>query len=106
MVRYFDPNPRLWVNALGLSLIIGTGLYLSTAYAGPTRRELGFWPVARFYLMPFCCSSFSSLIKGRGFVLIFDPDFWANLFALGLCAAFCTLVVSLKAVHGFGERNA
>jgi hypothetical protein len=99
-IHYFDPNPTLWLNSLGLSLIIGTGLYLSTAYAGATRRELGFWPVARFYVMPFCCSSFSALIKGRGFVLIFDPDFSGNLLGLSLCGAFGTLVVLLKCLRG------
>jgi hypothetical protein len=79
-----------------LSGIIGTGLYFSTAYAGPTRRALGFWPVLRFYLMPFCVSSFAALIKGRGFVLIFHPDLEGNLLALALCGAFSALVLVFK----------
>lgn len=91
--RYFDPNPRLWASSLGLSAIIGTGLYLSTAYAERTRRVLGFWPVFRFYLMPFCVSSFAALIKGHGFVLIFHPNLADNLEALALCASFCALVL-------------
>ena len=95
-VRYFDPNPTLWANSLGISAIMGTALYLSTAYAGPVRRELGFWPVFRFYLMPFCVSSFSALIKGRGFVLVFDPELAHDISALGVCATFCAIVALAK----------
>jgi hypothetical protein len=94
--RYFDPQPSLWLNSLGLSGIIGTGLYFSTAYAGPTRRVLGFWPVLRFYLMPFCVSSFAALIKGRGFVLIFHPDLKGNLQPLAFCAGASALVLFFK----------
>jgi hypothetical protein len=95
-VRYFDPTLSLWASAVGLSAIIGTGLYLSTAYAGPKRRDLGFWPIFRFYLMPFCVSSFAALIKGRDFVLIFHPNVEDNLKALALCAAFSGMVWGLK----------
>jgi hypothetical protein len=91
-VRYFDPNPTLWLSSVGLSAIIGAGLYISTAYAGATRRELGFWPVFRFFLMPFCVSSFAALIKGHGFVLIFHPNAGDNLRALALCATFSAIV--------------
>src|SRR4026208_2415239 len=73
LVRYFDPNPRLWLTSLGLSLIIGIALYISTT-ASPGGRKLGFWPIARLFMMPFCVSSFSALVKGRGFILIFSPD--------------------------------
>ena len=99
-IRYFDPGPALWASSLGLSAIIGTGLYLSTAYAEQKRRKLGFWPVFRFYLMPFCVSSFSALIKGRGFVLIFHPDPENNLTAFFLCAGFCLLVLLVKRTRG------
>ena len=94
--RHFDPSPRLWASSLGLSAVIGSGLYLSTAYAGPARRTLGFWPVFRFYLMPFCVSSFSALIKGHEFVFIFHPELADNLLALLLCGLFCGLVTALK----------
>ena len=90
-ITYFDPSATLWASSLGLSAIIGTGLYLSTAYASRERTRLAFWPIFRFYLMPFCVSSFSALIKGRGFVLIFHPTWLKNLEALALCACFCAL---------------
>jgi hypothetical protein len=106
VARYFEPKAALWGTSLGLSAIIGTGLYISTAYAGAVRRPLGFWPVFRFYLMPFCVSSFAALIKDRGFVLIFHPNLIDNLEALGLCAAFCFVVLAVKRLHDGSETRA
>ena len=85
-VRYFDPSPTLWLSSLGISAIIGTGLYLSTAYGGRSRTPLETWQIARLYMMPFCVSSFAALIKGRGFVLVFYPAWGANVSALAACA--------------------
>ncbi|HEX2869805.1 MAG TPA: hypothetical protein VHP33_01090 [Polyangiaceae bacterium] len=87
-VRYFDASVRLWLSSLGISVIIGTGLYLSTAHGGRTRTRLEPWQIARLYMMPFCVSSFAALIKGKDFVLVFDPSLGANLLALGGCAVF------------------
>jgi hypothetical protein len=96
LVRHFDPSPRLWATSLGLSAIIGTALYISTAAAGRERRALGFWPTFRLYLMPFCVSSFAALVKDRGFVLVFSPQPGEIALALGLCAGFCALIRVLK----------
>jgi hypothetical protein len=87
-IRYFDPSVRLWLSSLGISVIIGTGLYLSTAYGGRSRTRLETWQVLRLYIMPFCVSSFAALIKGRNFVLVFDPSLEANAAAAAGCAAF------------------
>jgi len=95
-IHYFDPTPTLWASSIGLSAIIGTGLYVSTAYAERSRRVLGFWPVFRFYLMPFCVSSFSALIKGHGFVLIFPPDLESNVRGFAFCSGFAMLVFVAK----------
>jgi hypothetical protein len=40
------------------------------------------------YMMPFCVSSFAALIKGHGFILVFDPVLSANVAALLACAGF------------------
>jgi hypothetical protein len=89
LVRYFDASPRLWLTSLGLSAIIGTALFISTAKAGTARVELECWQIIRFFLMPFCVSSFSALVKGRGFVLVFSPKPVEILLGAGLCAMFC-----------------
>ena len=96
LVRYFDPSPRLWLTSLGLSLIIGFALYVSTTAAGEKAVKLERWQIIRLFMMPFCVSSFSALVKGKGFILIFSPNLDEILIAAGLCAALCVLVAVLK----------
>src|SRR5947199_3221513 len=67
LVRYFDPNPRLWLTSLGLALIIGVALYISTTSAGGAKVKLDGWQTFRLFLMPFRVSSLAALVKGRGF---------------------------------------
>ena len=82
LVRYFDPNLRLWLTSLGLSAIIGLALLLNAG------RPLGRWQTFRFFLMPFCVSSFAALVKGRGFVLVFSPRWGEVAAGLGVCLVF------------------
>ena len=96
LVRYFDPSPRLWLTSLGLSLIIGFALYISTTAAGETKVKLERWQIIRLFMMPLCVSSFSALVKGRGFFLIFSPNLDEILIAVGLCALLCGTVALLK----------
>ena len=96
LVRYPDLSPRLWLTSLGLSIIIGIALYISTAAAGSTRVKLDFWQTFRLFLMPFCVSSFAALVKGKGFILVFSPKIEEILLAVGLCAALCLVVFALK----------
>jgi hypothetical protein len=96
LVRYFDPSPPLWLTSLGLSLIIGAALFISTAKAGAARVQLGRWQVIRLFLMPFCVSSFSALVKGRGFVLIFSPKASEIMTGVGLCGILCLAVFLLQ----------
>jgi hypothetical protein len=96
LVRYFDPSARLWLTSLGLSIIIGFALFISTAKTGNNQLKLERWQVFRLFLMPFCVSSFSALVKGRGFVLIFSPKPAEILAAAGLCAVLCGTVFALK----------
>jgi hypothetical protein len=106
LVIYFEPSPLLWLNSLGISAIIGTGLVLSTAYAGRSRTALDHWQTFRLYLMPFCVSSFAALIKGRGFVLVFHPSLFGNAIALGCVASFVLLVLGARAAGGRERASA
>lgn len=99
LARYFDASPRLWLTSLGVSGIIGTGLYLSTAHSGTTVIRLGRWQIARLYLTPFCVSSFAALIKDQHFWLVFHPDLQGNLLGAGGCMAFCASVWLAKRQH-------
>src|SRR5215831_14646814 len=96
LVRYFDPSPRLWLTSLGLSLIIGFALFISTTTASANKVKLDFWQTFRLFLMPFCVSSFSALVKGRGFILIFSPKPMEIATAAGLCAMLCIVVLMLR----------
>lgn len=93
--RCFDPSPGLWLTSIGLSGIIGCGLYLSTAQ-GATR--LGRWQVFRLFLMPFCVSSFAALIKDKDYLLIFSSRLEDNVQSGLLCMAFVGAVWLSKRV--------
>jgi hypothetical protein len=97
LVRYFDPSPRLWLTSLGMSLLIGLALYVSTTSSNALQGRLGLWPTVRLFMMPFCVSSFSALVKGRGFYLVFSPRPVDLLWGGGLCAAFLATVAVVKA---------
>lgn len=91
---YFQPMPEIWLNALGISAVIGLGLLLSVT--GPHTHLPDRWQIFRLFMMPFAVSSFSSLIKGRGFVLIVPPQPLPAAVAVGACTAFVTFVMALK----------
>jgi hypothetical protein len=90
---YFDPGRQLWLTSLGISGVVGVALVIST---WDNSARLASWQTFRLFLMPFCVSSFSALVKGHGFVLIFSPRMAENFIALGLCAVFCAFVSGVK----------
>jgi hypothetical protein len=98
VVRHFDPSPAIWLNALGISLIIGIALYLSVREPG--RPPPDRWTVARLFMMPFCVSSFSQLIKGKQFVLVFPPSLIEIAGNLAACLVFLAVVMVCKAMPG------
>jgi hypothetical protein len=53
-IALFEPDPLLWLNSLGLSVIIGVGLMLSVSRAVPAPSD--HWTTLRLFLMPFCVS--------------------------------------------------
>ena len=88
---HFVPTPRIWLTSLGISALIGTAFLLNAASGnGPVRAEP--WQVFRLYLIPFCVSSFSSLVKDHGFVLVFSHHRRETGLALALCAGFLAIV--------------
>jgi hypothetical protein len=89
---YFDPSPTLWINSLGISAVIGTGLMLSVAQG--SRADP--WQTLRLYLMPFCVSSFSALIKNQGFTVFLSPNPAETGLALLCCGVFGAVVMVIK----------
>lgn len=90
LANYFDPSPAIWLNSLGISAVVGLALLLSVGNA--SSRAADHWQTFRLFLMPFCVSSFSSLIKGQGFVLVLPPRLSELFMSLGLCLAFVLFV--------------
>src|SRR6267154_6746917 len=104
LVRYFDPSVRLWLTSLGLSLIIGFALFISTTASGTRQVKLDPWQVFRLFLMPFCVSSFSALVKGKGFFLVFSPKPLEIGVAAGGCLLLWGIVVVIKRTARSEER--
>jgi hypothetical protein len=96
LVRYFDPNWRIWLTSVGLSGIIGVALLINTTRSGRSRVDLEPWPIFRLFLTPFCVSSFSALVKGNSFWLIFSPRESDLLLGVALIAAFGGAVLVAK----------
>lgn len=90
---YFDPSPKIWINAIGISIVIGTGLVLSVA-SGKGKSDR--WQTFRLYLMPFCVSSFSALIKDKGFFVVFPSNFGELGIAIACCILFLSIVLTVK----------
>jgi hypothetical protein len=94
VVAHFDASPALWFSSLGISAIVGCGLLLSVQKepsVSPNR-----WQTFRLFLMPFCVSSFSALIKGQGYILVLPSRPLELGLSLLLCAIFVLLVLALK----------
>ena len=102
---YFDPSLKIWINSIGISAVIGTGLLFSVS-SGKTGRSDP-WQTFRLYLMPFCVSSFSALIKGQGFIVVVSPRIHETLVAVLCCTLFLAVVlyhVGLNA-HNMGDNG-
>ena len=96
VIHHFDAAPAIWLNALGISAIIGVALYLSVRTPGKPPPDR--WTTLRLFIMPFCVSSFSQLIKGRGFVLVFPPNAREIALSLAACAVFLGAVLLIKRI--------
>lgn len=106
LVRFFDPSPRLWLTSLGISAIVGVALIISTTSGGGDTRKLERWQTFRLFLMPFCVSSFSAMVKGHDFILIFDPDPKGNLLPAAAIALFYRFVLILRRMHDSARNRA
>jgi len=94
----FEPSPAMWLNCVGISVVIGLGLVFSVTTPAGHRPDR--WQILRLFLMPFCVSSFSSLIKGHEYLLIFPRAPAELLVSIGACAAFLAVVYLLKKTAG------
>lgn len=89
---HFDPSPKLWINSIGISIVIGTALMLSLS----NTAKHDHWQTFRLYWMPFAVSSFAALIKNKGYFVIVSPDLSEVLSALLCCGIFLGIVGLIK----------
>ncbi len=94
LVAHFDPSPRIWLSSLAISAVIGIALRLSVA--NEDSAPLGPWQTFRLFLMPFCVSSFSALIKGQNYIFILPSRPAELYYSVGICAAFILFVLAVK----------
>lgn len=92
---HFDASPKLWINSVGISLVIGTALMLSVS-AGSKPDN---WQTFRLYWMPFAVSSFAALIKNQGYFVIFSPHLNEVATAAGACGIFLAMVAIVKRTY-------
>ena len=96
IIFYFEPTLKIWINAIGISLVIGTALVLSVSASD---SKVDYWQTFRLYLMPFCVSSFSSLIKDQGFIVIISTKPQETILAILSCGIFLSIVGVIKLAH-------
>ena len=90
---HFDPSVKIWINSIGISAVIGTGLMLSVS---SSKGERDRWQAFRLYLMPFCVSSFSALIKEQGFILFISPNIKETIVSVSCCGLFLLVILVVK----------
>lgn len=93
----FDPAPAIWLNSAGISVIIGSALLLSIS--GSRSTETNRWQTFRLFAMPFCVSSFSSLIKGQGYFFVFPTRLSVLVSSVLACLAFAAFVFVLRTLR-------
>ncbi len=90
---HFDPSVKIWINSIGISAVIGTGLMLSVS---SSKGERDRWQAFRLYLMPFCVSSFSALIKEQGFIVFISPNIKETIVSVSCCVLFISVILVVK----------
>jgi hypothetical protein len=91
-LEYFEPDLELWFRSLGIALLVGFALNINSfcSFKGIINTS-NKWQVLRFFVIPFCVSSFPVLIKDKGFFVFFSSSMKENLIALSLCMLFLSL---------------
>ena len=93
-VFYFDPAIHIWLTSLGVGAVIGVALILSVSNGHSAKPDQ--WTIARLFMMPFCVSSFSALVKDHGFILIMSPKWQEDALAIAICILFLSMVALIK----------
>ena len=95
--KYFDPAFDIWLRSFGIALFVGFALNINSFGTIDAILQADQFQVFRFFLIPFCVSSFPALLKGKG-LLIFSLSFKENSIATVLCLIFIGFVEVCKII--------
>jgi len=104
VTNHFRSDPRLWAMSIGIGLIVGFALMLSTGPITLERFRHRSWESLRLFICPFMVSSFSSLVTGKNFILVFSPWWTENASAVTGIALFLLLTRMLSTTVLRGEQ--
>lgn len=90
--QYFTPSTETWLNAFGISICVGFALFISTGPASIERLVKRFWETFRLFACPFLVASFSAMVKGKGFIILFSPILEENITVATACMIFVLAV--------------
>ena len=96
VAQYFEPLFSMWVSSIGIAVIIGFALNLATNQKAQIRDR---WVVYRLYIFPFCVSSYSALIKDKGFFLLFPTELKPITIATVSCLSFLSFTFLCRRLH-------
>jgi len=65
-----------------MSIVVGIALNFNAYGSFREIKNGNSWKIARFFIIPFCVSSYPLLIKDQNFFLIFSPKVIENVVAL------------------------
>lgn len=88
-----DISLNIWLNSICMSLFIGTVLN-ANAYIPPlsTHIYLRKWSIFRFYIIPLCVSSYSSVSQYHSFKLLFPVHNYV-IGIIGICLALFVFII-------------
>lgn len=93
---YFEASLKLWTSSIGISLIIGFALILSTIQQGIKQN---IWVKIRLFLFPFCVSSYSATIKDYDFILLFPSNLLHLSISILNCLLFLLTIFCIKTFY-------
>jgi hypothetical protein len=99
-VRHGEASASTWATAIGIAVIVGVLLAVNAIPIRGSMRSLDRWTIFRFFLIPFCVSSLSAIVKGRDFFLIFPLNTLDNTIGIGACVAFFAAVGVARMLFG------
>ncbi len=102
-IFHFEINLYLWGTAIGVGGVVGIALMLSTGDITMHRLRTRFWESLRLFFIPFCVSSFSGLIKGHGFILVFSPVLLQDVVGVIFIGIFILFTLLIK--HKFYQAE-